>query len=48
MLEIQECSICGIQIFSDIFECEKCGNTVCEDCIDTLLDICIDCSNKEE
>lgn len=43
MLKIQECDICGVQIFSDTFECEKCDNTVCEDCIDATLDICIDC-----
>ena len=43
MLKVQECNICGVQIFSDIFECEKCDKAVCEECVDKNLDICIEC-----
>lgn len=48
MLKIQECDMCGVQIFGDIFECEECDNVVCDDCININLDTCIDCVNKEE
>lgn len=43
------CDRCGVQIYSDIYDCSNidCNKTVCEDCYNEEEELCIDCLEED-